>query len=188
MIKLNIQYSSIYDRRIHEWRNQEYKELSKEEISNIDKLKKTWSKIESKSFKVLSKVSNLKWKKTEIDCYLARKTAPFSTPLTIPIKKDIDSLIETILHELIHNLLLQNPDKIKKSNVKKYIKKYGKLSRTTLLHILVHAILKKALMEIFGETQTKLFIKKYDNMPDYKKAWEIVEKETSEEIIKNIIA
>ena len=50
---------------------------------------------------------------------------------------------------------------------------------------MVHAIEKEVLLKLFGERRTKEHIKIYDKWPDYKKAWDIIEKEESKKVIKD---
>lgn len=177
--ELWIHYSSIYDKRIHEWKGLKYKDFSREGNKYKEKLQREWKKIERKVFDTISEVSGLEWKKPIIDCYVVQKTIPFSTPLTIPIRKDLEKQMETIIHELIHNILVQNNDRV-------MYKRYGELSKTTRIHVLVNAIEKEVLLKIYGPKRTKKFIKTY-KWPDYKRAWEIVEKEGSKKIIKDCI-
>ncbi len=184
MPKLKICYSEIYDRQIHKWMGIEFKEIFKQTLKYVKKLQKEWNKVEKKVFTAMTKVSGLKWSQQTTTCFVVRNSNPFSMPLTLPIRKDLDNQIETIIHELVHNLIFQNSKKIRKKN---YSKKYGRLSRVTKNHVLTHAILKETLLKIYGEKKTRLLIKKYNNSPEYKKAWEIVEKEGFKRIIKDFI-
>jgi len=190
--ELWIDYSYIYDQMIHEWQGKKYDFSSiNKSIEYRSKLQKEWDKIERKVFDTMSEVSGLKWQKSIIDCYLVKRSIPFSSPLTIPIyRKDVDKemniqrQIEIVIHELVHNITgVQNYDKLKKIEYKKY----GKLSVVTRIHILTHAILKLVMLELYGKKQTEEHIRTYDDSPDYVKAWEIVEKEGAKEIIKKCI-
>ena len=106
-------------------------------------------------------------------------------PMTISMRTGMHELIETIAHELVHNILVQNWDRIIK---KDYQKKYDEMSKKAEIHILVHSILKEAMVNVFGENKTKEYIKKrQENLSDYKTAWDIVEKEGSKKIIKDLI-
>lgn len=182
---LNFYYSFIYDKNIHEWKGKNWKNASKRAIKYIAKLRREWNKVERKVFNAVATVSGLRWRKPYIDCYITQIGRPFSMPLTISMKSKPNpkDQIEVLIHELIHNVLAQNSEKVK---IKKY-KKYGKLTERTKIHILVHAILKEVLVELFGEKKTKAIIRHYDKWPDYKKAWEIVEREGSGKIIKESI-
>lgn len=179
--KLEFNYSWIYDQMIHEWQGKKYGGYSPKIERYKNRLEKEWRKIERKAFDVISEVSGLKWKKPVIDCYIVEETKCFSMPLTIEPRKKLKNLIKTIIHELVHNIIVQNLDRLRQKN---YSKKYGKLSRKTEIHILVHAILKEALLKLYGEKQTRKLIESYDKYPkDYRKAWEIVEQEGSRKII-----
>ena len=183
--KLRIEYYWIYDKQIQEWKGLKYTTDYKKAKKYRDKLQKKWNKFDKKIFDSISKVSGLKWKKQVIDCYLVTKTTPFSMPMTIPMRTGMRELIETITHELVHNILVQNWDRIIK---KDYKKKYGEMSKKAEIHILVHSILKEAMINVFGEKKTKEYIKKkQENLSDYKTAWDIVEKEGSKKIIKECI-
>jgi len=167
---------------IHEWNKSRYK---KENINKIwrytQNLQKAWSKIEKKALKTLSKVSGLKWKK-DIEVHIVSyPVIAFSEPLTLCSRRPIKEQIKILLHELIHNILIQNMVFIKLS------KKYGKISFTTSIHVLVHAIEKEAVLKLFGEKELKKVIVYCEKSPDYKKAWDIVEKEGSKKIIRDNI-
>jgi hypothetical protein len=184
--ELWIYYAEIYDRMMHWWQGSEFKDCRSDASKYRQKLQKKFDKIEREVFDQISKASGLKWHKPVIDCYIVQKSIPFSTPLTLPMRPDLEAQMEVIIHELVHNILFQNFVKhVKKYN---YSKKYGKLSRSANTHVLVHAILKEVLLEIYGEKKTKEFIKSYDKLPaDYKKAWDIVNKEGSKKIIEECI-
>ena len=182
---LNFNYSWIYDQNIHWWNRKRLNPNSyKKTSSYIKKLENKWNKIDKTVFDTISELSNLKWKNKEIECYVVNALIySFSVPLTITTKNDLDQQIEILIHELIHNIWIQNLDKIK---IKDY-NKYGKLNQNTKIHILVHAIEKEVLIKLFGDEKTKKYIKTYDKSSDYKKAWNIVEKEGSRRIIREWI-
>ena len=182
--ELWIQYSWVYDLTIHKWQGREFKECTSSALKYRQALQKKWDKIERKIFDTMSNVSGLEWQKPVIDCYVVQRTIPFSIPLTIPMHPDLDDQLEVISHELAHNLVVQNIEKIKRYRSAKY----GKLSRTAQIHVLIHAILKEVYLQVFGEKKTLEIIKTYDELSsDYKKAWEIVEKEGAKNIIKECI-
>ena len=182
---LRFNYSWIYDKQIHWWKKSKYDEDSYKKVNNyIKRLEKEWKELDKKVFDVISKVSGLKWKNKNIECYVVSDLVyPFSSPLTITIHTNISHQIEIIIHELIHNIWIQNEDGVK---FKDY-RKYGKLNFNVKIHILVHAIEKEVLLRLFIEKRTKKYIKWYDKFPDYKKAWDIVEREGSKNIIKEWI-
>jgi len=95
-----------------------------------------------------------------------------------------DDFIDILVHELIHNLFIQN----EKSN--KYFeylaKMYKRENWNTIVHIPVHAIHKEIYLYFFNRERLereKQICKRYR---DYKRAWEIVEKEGSKKIIEEL--
>jgi hypothetical protein len=188
--KLLIQYSDIYDRTLHELRGEKYNE-SMFEIG--DKYKKrfkdSWENMESKIFDTISRVSGLKWQKPFIDCYLVKRCRPFSMPLTLSIYgKDGDEIgfekqVETAIHELIHNIVVQNSEIINKVD---WSKKYPGISRKTRIHVGINAIMKLVMLDLFKKKKTREHITLNSRLPDYKEAWEIVEKEGAVKIIRKM--
>jgi hypothetical protein len=182
--KLIVEYSSVYDRRIHAWQGAEFKPCFKKVIPYNARLQKKWDRIGDNVFKTMSKVSGLEWQKPIINCWVVQKSIPFSMPLTIPMRPNLYNLFEVIIHELVHNIIVQNSARIKKEP----LKRYEKFSRLTRNHILVHAILHETLLELYDEKQTKIFIQDYDRLSgDYRKAWDVVEKEGAKNIIAECI-
>jgi len=178
-------YSWVYDERMHIWNRKKFtEENEKNGRLYIKKFQKKWDKIEKKVMNALSKVSGLKFKCHYMNTYIVTcDLRAFSAPLTLSACKSMDSNIRILIHELIHNLLVQNKEKV----VKKCLAKYSKFSRVTKIHILVHAIQKETLKKLFGEKITEKSIKRSSLNPDYKKAWDIVEKEGTKNIIKEKI-
>jgi hypothetical protein len=170
---------------IHDWNNKKFSENADKKVSNyVKKLDARWKKIDKKIFDSISRISGLKWKIKEIECYVVSiPICPFSVPLTIHIHNDLNWQIEILIHELIHNILVQNMERV----IFKNYNKYGKLPFNTKIHILVHAIEREVLIGLFGENKASKHIKSYDKYPDYKKAWDIVGKESSKKIIKDWI-
>ena len=190
--KVEFRYSDVYDRcsrnssDVQSYlrdRNQAYPS-KKEIIDYMKKLEKLWRKQEEKTFKEISRISKLKWKEARIICYVIGCGIPFSEPLTIIYGKNTERSINTLVHELIHQLIqVQNPEKYMNWH-EDVIKKYSKETILTKNHILLSAIHWKILEKFSGEGAVEKEIKKYEKHPDYKKAWEIVEKEGADNTIK----
>lgn len=193
--KIEFRYSSVYDRNYRNLKyiqnylkekNQKYPS-KKEILFYIEKSKKLWEKNSKKILQEISKISGLDWKEKRIICYIVGVGRPFSDPLTIrTYGKNIKKFIETLTHELIHQIFIQNKNIYKKWH--EYIlEKYKNEKRITKTHILLSAIHWELLKKLEGIEAVKKEIKKYENSPDYKRAWKIVEKETSKKIIKKFI-
>ena len=189
--KIVFKYSWIYDehwREIYKNKNIDYP-LVNEILSYLRKNEKLWAKYEEKILKELSKITNLKWKSKSIDCYVVGKCIPFSDPLTMPIYKEYPNyLIDVLIHELIHQLFSQNENSEKLKKARNYInRKYKEETNKTKIHILVHSIHSHIYLKFFNEERLKRDIEFMNRLPDYKKSWEIVEKEKYQNIINKFI-
>ncbi len=189
--KIRFRYSSIYDstyrnskfiKKLLKERNESYPS-QKKILKYISQIKPIWEKQEKKIFKELSKITGLKWKEKEIICYVIGFGRGLSDPLTMKLYKNKNDFIDTLTHELIHQIQFQNEKKWPKWR-KHLSKKYKKESRSTKSHISVHAINKKIYLRLFNKNRLKRDIKRCQKFLDYKLAWEVVEEEGHENIIK----
>lgn len=186
--KIIFRYSWIYDQNWKKWiklydkKNKKYPTYK--EIQNyIKKVEKLWWKDEKKILMEFSKVMGLKWREKTVTCYVVGECRPFSDPLTLGIYKKPDYFIDVLVHELIHQLLIQN--EINNRNVWKYFhEKYKADLFNTRIHIPVHALHWHIFLKFFGKKRLKREIRVVSKALDYKKAWDIVEKEGYENIIK----
>ena len=194
--KIIFRYSSIYD-ELFKSNLEKYYEVSKSEhtkkvledypsrkrIGNyVKKIEPLWKEKEKKVLEAISKISGLKWQEIFIKVYIVGKCRPFSDPLTIcPHKKNYE-FIDVLTHELIHQIQTQN-SKIFKKWLDHMKKKYGKESRITKSHIFLHAVHKKIYLEIFDKKRLNKNLKR-SIRPEYARAWQIVEEEGYENIIK----
>lgn len=181
MPRVNIEYSPVYDEMIHRWQNVPFENAQEKAADYISRFEAVWRPVEGKVFESMQRVSGLSWKGESIDCFIVQNSKPFSRPLTLPMKKDLLVEAETLIHELTHNILVQNNNRLRRIEYPQY----APISKITYVHIKVHAILKPILIDVFGDEKTTELIKLYDLVQDYKKAWEIVEKETPQKIIKD---
>ena len=177
--------------------NKKYRESFRDESEEfIEKVEKDWRKIEKKILRYIANITNIKWKTTLIKCYVLRKCyfLGISDPLTIAIevmkskykKINKSKFIDVLIHEVIHNLLLESNDF--ERYYKKLKKRYTKASNRTLIHIPVHAIHKAVYLKYFNEGRLNRDIISCSRRKDYAKAWNIVNKEGYENIIKDIRA
>src|SRR3989344_7105226 len=122
----------------------------------------------------------LKWKEKNIRCYVVGRNQSFSDPLTVRIQKNKNDFVDLLTHELIHQLQSQN-NKITKKWWKYASKKYEGEPKITLNHVLLLAVHKKILIEIFNKNRFRRNVKR-TAFPDYKRSWKIVEEEGYENI------
>jgi len=199
--KINFIWSFIYQESIHSYflKKEKFDFVSYSNYVEkfIKSVKKKWEKNGNEILKYCEEITNLKWNKNEISCYVI-KTSPFlpiSDPLTIPIQlvyeKKVSILskekfIDMLIHELIHNLFMQNTKKLEKYFNYLINEKYNKESFNTAIHIPLHAIHKKIFLKFFNKNRFNSEIQIAKNYKDYKKSWEIVNKEGEEKILKEM--
>jgi len=184
--KVIFKYSWIYDQKFKKCVKTRNYPSTKKIMNYIKKLEKIWSKIDKEILRELSKASRLKWKSKFIYCYVVGKCVPFSDPLTLPVYKNLDCFIDALIHELIHQLFVQNSEETKRSW--RYIyKKYSNESFTTQIHIPLHAFHSHIYLKFFDEERLKQDIKRVKKLKDYRKSWEIVEREGYGKIINEFV-
>ncbi len=155
----------------------------------IEILEKLWRPREKDILSELSRVTTLPWVEDTIVCYVVGRSVPFSDPLTIPAYKGYeDFAMDVLTHELIHRIFIQEGNEAREKSAWNYCKKqYGDFAWNTWIHVPVHAIHEHILRTFFDEKRLqreKSFMSTY---PDYKNAWDIVEKEGYQTIIDNFV-
>jgi len=186
--KIIFKYSWIYDQTWKEGligkKSKKYPS-SRQILNYIKKIEKLWGKEEKRVLLELSKISHLKWKSKFIYCYVVGRCRPFSDPLTVPVyEKHPDYFIDVLTHELIHNLFIQNFERMEKG-WRYFYRKYKKESERTKHHILLHAIHAHIYLKFYDEKRLKRDI----DFPirDFKKSWQIVQKERYKNIINEFV-
>lgn len=188
--KIIFKYSWIYDQTWREGlmgKKQKNYPSSQQILNYIKKIEKLWREAEKKVLSEISKIAHLEWKSKFISCYVVGRCRPFSDPLTIPVYKQYpDYFIDVLIHELIHNLFIQNLKETKKS-WQYFERKYRKESNTLIIHIPLHAIHSHIYYKFFNEKRLKRDIKFISFLPDYKKSWQIVQKDGYQNIINEFV-
>ena len=184
--KIVFRYSENYDEIVKKSLALELNEdyPSPSEIREyLEEVKVLWEKEEKRILEKISEIINLDWIWNKINCYVVGKGRNFSFPLTLTIWTEKTDFIDVLTHELIHRLEFQH--QIHRNKWLKYLnEKYKKENDKTKKHILVFAIHKKIYLNFFNKERLNRNIKRNENMPEYKRAWEIVEQEGHENIIK----
>ena len=187
--KIIFKYSHIYDQNWQTWfkvyKKSSQKFSPRKVQSYMKAAEKVWRKYEKIILQELPRIIKLKWKEKKIICYVVGDCRPFSDPLTLPVYEDKGLFIDVLIHELIHQLFSQggNYKKAKKAWGHIY-RKYKNESRLTRIHIPLHAIHWHVYKKIFNEKRLNRNINRSIPYPDYKRAWEIVEKGGYENVIK----
>lgn len=186
--KIKFRYSWIYDMTSRKNLDSYRKKLpypSPKKIQDyISNVEKEWGKIGKKILQYLSKTAGIKWKEKEIICYVVGRSKPLSDPLIMEIyEKRTDWFIDVLIHELIHRLFIQenNLEKLYKLS-----KKYKKDIHITV-HIILNAIHKDVYLKFFNAKRLLREIKIFSNFPEYKEAWDFVEKSDYKKIIEDFV-
>lgn len=194
--KIVFKYSSIHDSFWQKYldffykahKNPKTKKIldnypSRRKLENyIEKVRPLWEKEEQRVLKEIERIMNLKWQEPIIKVYLVGGCIPYSDPLTMKPYPNLNDFVDVLIHELIHQIQSQNSKTFRKW-LNYMRKKYGKEKRKTKSHILLHAVHKKIYLELFDEKRLKRNLKR-SVRDSYKRAWQIVEEEGYEEIIK----
>ncbi len=165
-----------------------------EEVENkINEWKKVWSETnkEDRVFKLLIKTIGVNLPR-DLEMYIfGAGLSAMSNPLIMPIinrgrdgKKFSDNeFIETAIHEIIHRFV---GDSENNANIEKYWeiirKEYNNENTLTRNHIIVYAILKIVLSELFGKEKLKNFTN--PRHPEYQRAVAIVAEKGAEKLVK----
>ena len=190
--KLDFKYSYVYDdifRKSIELSRFIKKSGSKypspmKIIEFMDEIEDVWEKEGNKILDKISRISGLKWKVNEIQCYVVGFCRPMSDPLTIKLCNDITHAIDVLTHELIH-YLQSGVDEVKWNKWQKYLShKYTKESITTREHIFLNAVHMALYLEIFGADRLMRDMWNSNISKEYKRSWEIVEEEGPDEIVR----
>lgn len=169
--------------------------LSYDELEQrADDYREAWKKYEDQVLSGLQGIYDLTFRLQMIDVAIAPWTvgAGISFPLIIDSKSQPDEFVDVLAHELIHVLLTDNNIltvmNIKSRNRLKFGELFGKEhSNTTLVHIAVHAGLKKLYLDVLKDpSRLERDIEHCKTLSDYYKAWNYVEKNNYEEILQKI--
>ena len=162
-------------------------ERTKKKVLNyIRKIEKTWKKDEKKVLKEISKITGLKWKEKYIYCYIVSEgNFALSDPMTLPIYKKPAAFIDLLVHELVHRIFVPEENFQKSKKAWKYIyRKYKNETERTKIHIVIHAIHNHIYLKLYNEKRLKRDIQWAAPHRDYRRAWEIVQKEGYQKIIE----
>jgi len=144
-------------------------------------IEKKWEKIGPKILSEISTISNLEWKDIKVNCYIVGYCRPFSDPLTIKIYDNLDDFFIVLIHELIHQIQIQNK-LLYKNWIKYLLKNYSNKSKLTRGHIFLYSVFSKIIINNFGKDKLGRYRGKI-NRPEYREAFEIVDKEGIDNII-----
>ena len=183
--KVIFRYSWIYNEFFKSLEKKKKYPSAKKILNYIKKLEKLWRKDEKKVLKEISKITGLEWKEKQIICYVVgRGKLSFSDPITLLMYRKLDFSIDVLVHELIHRIFAVRENFLRSKKAWRYFhNKYKKETKNTRAHIVIYAIHNHIYLKLFNEERLKRDIKWISKHRDYKRAWDIVQKEGYQNII-----
>lgn len=189
--KITFVFSSVYDEHFRDFIRLKFPQFfdaypSREEIDcHIEKVEKVWREIGEDVLSEMTFASNMSWDTELIPCYVVGNCVPFSDPLTIKVYKNPDRFIDTLVHELIHQLFTQKCNHHKMRSFYERIEgDHGAEATKTRIHIPVHALHTHLYLKLFTREKLDKDIETSSQNIEYKRAWEIVNADGYENIIK----
>lgn len=159
-----------------------------EAIAN--KYAKWWSEDGESILEHLCEITGLSFYQNTIDVYVAPWFYAFSVPMVLGVVfKSKDELVVVLTHEIIHRLLTDNTAHDYEFNyLKPWRKMFGKeVSRNTLVHIPVHAIMMKLFTDVMKRPDLiELDRRQVSKYPDYAAAWKYVDENGHDAIIEKL--
>lgn len=169
-----------------------------------------WIKPEEKEIKKLIEINSAAWKEKEeiiiktmcetmslnflqnvIDIYMVcGNDRQFSDPIVIKIHSLPEKFIDDLAHELTHRLMADNVQCFEKTRMGLIMKKvFPEEPNNVRTHIQTYAILKHIFIDTLKDIKwTERVLEKINasSLPQYKKAWNIVEKIGHMKVIETI--
>lgn len=158
-------------------------------LATIRRYYDAWYPYEAKILQGMCDLTRLEFRQNIVDVYVAPFYNSFSDPLFLATKYESDRIVEVLAHELMHRLLTDNTDNYYLANfVTEWRKIFGEEhTKITLVHIPVHAIMQGVFEEYVKEPARIVRDKKaFENYPDYKAAWDYVDKVGYKTILKQL--
>lgn len=159
-------------------------------VAIADKYEQWWRPHNDAILHGICDIFDLEFRQNIIDVNVAPWFTPISDPIVIgPAFATEDAIMNTITHELLHRLLTDNTAYDYDHD---FIKDWEILfdkdhSMNTLVHIPVHAGLKKLYIDVIKRPDLVSFdIQEVKEYPDYAKAWEYVESNDYQKIIEQL--
>lgn len=189
--KVNFLYSYIYDVFCQEHYN--WKQIETDSCKKfIKEFEPFWRSNEKAILKELEKITGKNWIRFELNSYIVTYCQPFSDPISLPlywhetgkIVSD-QAFFDTLIHELGHHLFAQHKE-FEEWMYEVLSKDFPNENIQTIVHIPLFTILTPLYLNLFSENDLERITKKYDEIPLYKKAWEIVNEKGHKYFLKKL--
>lgn len=155
------------------------------------KYEKWWQPHNKKVLSAMTDLLGLEFRQEIIDVYVVPWFYPISDPMILgPAFENEDQVVNVLTHELLHRLLTDNTvTSYEHDFLKDWQKLFGEHDFNTLVHIPVHAAMKKIYLESIKRPDLLELDRKAvkDNKP-YADAWKYVDEQGHEEILEKLAA
>ena len=175
---------SVYLMKYHRGPDAELKE-AEFYLERAELYRSAWSEFDTAILTGITDLLDLRFYLPVIDVTLAPMVPSFSTPLIINYRYSPDEFVDTLAHELIHVLLNDNKEQV---DFGEFMKAHWPQEEPkTRIHVLVHAVLEHLYLNVLHEPErlSRDVSSQGQNIP-YRRAWAIVEEESSDNIVKDI--
>lgn len=156
-----------------------------------EKYRVWWAPHSDKIIHGMCDILDLEFRQKSIDVYVAPWFNPISDPLVVgPAFYTEDTFVNTLTHELIHRLLTDNTAMpFGYNSIPDWERLFGENhTQSTLVHIPVHAVMKKLYLEEVGRPDLfELDMRVTENNPPYADAWKYVNENGYSEIIAKFL-
>ncbi len=175
------------------WGNKDEPLSTYEEMDNrVAAFRKVWEVYEERIIDGMYGLTGQEFHKNIIDVHIAPWVHPMSDPIIIHPDMSPDEFVDTLTHELVHELLTDNKifsvydHPLALGNA--WMDMFGKEHTfNALIHIPVHAVSKAIYLDVLNDpARLKRDINSNQEAPDYKAAWDYVEKNDYKNIITDV--
>lgn len=180
---------AIYDDIVAAYKGHEYRLTDAFALETIRRYYDAWMPYEVRILTAMCDVIGLEFRQNIIDVYVAPFYHSFSDPMVIATKYESDRAVEVLAHELMHRLLTDNTKNHYLTNFVETWRELfgGQHTHNTLVHIPVHALMQAVFVDYLHEPERIERDKKmYENYPDYKAAWDYVDRVGYKQIIEQL--
>ncbi len=159
-------------------------------VGIAEKYRKWWQPHNDQVLHGICDIFGLEFRQNIIDVNVAPWFTPISDPMVIgPAFHSQDALVNVLTHEILHRLLTDNTTYDYEHN---FIKDWKELfgaehSKVTLVHIPVHAGMKKLYLDILHRPDLlEMDIQTCQKYPAYAAAWKYVEENGHDKVITKL--
>lgn len=154
------------------------------------KYQEWWRPYNDSALQGICSILDLQFRQNIIDVNIAPWFSPISDPMVIgPAFESQDELVNTIIHEMIHRLITDNTSiEYNHDFISDWKKLFGgSHDWNTLVHIPVHAVMKKLYLDILNRPDLiELDMEQLREQQAYSDAWRYVNENNYSEIVDSL--